>query len=184
MKNKMIFRFSLSDYKRITEHLAKAGEDESFIYALFSKATVDQTTIYLCNRLLIPDEQQLQNQSSVSIEPSRQYQAIAYTLAYELGLSIIDMHTHPFATKARFSSIDDYHGTRNAEYINQHFEDCSTMGMIVFGGGFDSFHARIWNRDNKCFDLVDRIEVLGSPTLILSNQKKSNVSDDSDAWCF
>lgn len=172
MKNETIFRISFGDYKAITAYLEKAGQDESLLFMLSSKTTVDGCTIYICNRILIPDEKQLQDQSSVSIEPGRQFQAVAYGLAFELGLSIIDIHTHPFTHQARFSSIDDYYGTKNAEYISQYFAESSTMGMIVFGRGFDNFEARIWDREENVFRPVNRIEILGSPTIILSDQNQ------------
>jgi len=123
--------------------------------------------------LLVPDNKQLRGQSRASIEPSRQYQTATYGLAYELRKSIIDIHTHPFTRNAFFSPIDNYHGTRNAEYITKKFPETSTMGMVVLGRGFDNFEARIWNRENMCFEPVNRIEILGSPTTILTNPKDS-----------
>lgn len=167
MKN--IIRLSTEDYKVMTKHLASAGKDESFIYGIFSKAKGNECTIYICSRLIIPDKNQLENQSSVSIVPSKKYQAIAYGIGYELGMSVIDIHTHPFTTNAKFSGIDNYHGTKNAMYITENFPETSTMGMIVFGKGFDNFEAHIWNKENKCFEPVNRIEILGSPTTILIN---------------
>lgn len=167
MKTKNIIRFSSEDYKAITTHLSRAGEDESFIYGLFSTAKTKESTVYICSRLMVPDEKQLKGQSRVSVEPDRQYQAITYGLAYELRKSIVDIHTHPFTRNARFSSIDDRHGTENAKYIAEKFPETSTMGMIVLGKGFDNFGARIWNRKGRCFEPVDRIEILGVPTTIL-----------------
>jgi len=173
MKTKNIIRFSTQDFDAITKHLSKAGEDESFIYGLFSVAKCKEGIVYICSRLLVPDNKQLRGQSRASIEPSRQYQTATYGLAYELRKSIIDIHTHPFTRNAFFSPIDNYHGTRNAEYITKKFPETSTMGMVVLGRGFDNFEARIWNRENMCFEPVNRIEILGSPTTILTNPKDS-----------
>lgn len=183
MMNKCpIFRFSYTDYTAIRTHLQKAGEDESLLFALFSKAVVEDHVIYLCSRLLLPDHRQLQNQTCVSIEPSREYQAIAYGLAYELGLSIADIHTHPFTRQARFSPIDDYHGTQNAEYIARHFPDDCSMGMIVFGKGFDNFEAGVWNREEAAFEPVRRIEIVGSPTFVLTETRDCPIDLKEDIY--
>ncbi|AQQ71396.1 Molybdopterin-synthase adenylyltransferase [Limihaloglobus sulfuriphilus] len=166
MKKKII-RFTTDYYKVLTNHLAESGSDESFIYGLFSRAMTNDCMTYICKQLVVPDREELKNQSSVSIEPDQVYQALVYSLAFDQGLSILDTHTHPFSTKARFSGIDNHHGMANASYISANFPKTTEMGMIVFGRGFDNFEARIWDRKNERFEPVNRIEVLGSPTMIL-----------------
>jgi len=173
MEKNNIIRFATEDFNTLINHLAKSGEDESFIFSLFSKARSQDCTIYICKQLLMPDDNELKNQSCVSIEPDQKYQAIAYGLAYDQGLSIFDTHTHPFSSDAHFSGIDDDHGIENAKYIAKNFPENTTMGMIVFGKGFNNFQARIWNRETKEFEPVNRIEVLGCPTKILTANKKA-----------
>ena len=172
MRNEKIIRFNTGDFRVLVKHLEKSGEDESFIYSLFSKAQSPGCAIYICKQLLLPDDNELKNQSCASIEPDRKYQAIAYGLAYDQSLSIFDTHTHPFSSNAHFSCIDDSYGIKNAKYIVKNFPEYTTMGMIVLGKGFDNFEARIWNRGTGKFEPVNRIEVLGSPTKILAINKK------------
>ena len=129
MKKQNVIRFSSNDFKTLKEHLRASGDKENFAYALCSKAQGRECDIYICNRLIIPDADDLRNQSCSSIEPSQECQAIACGLAYELGLFVVDIHTHPFSKKARFSAIDDHHGAQNAKYITENFPDGSTMGM-------------------------------------------------------
>jgi len=181
MKNNII-RFATEDFNVLINHLAKSGEDESFIFSLFSKAQSSDCTIYICKQLLLPDDNELKNQSCVSIEPDQKYQATAYRLAYDQGLSIIDTHTHPFTSNAHFSGIDDSYGIKNAKYIAKNFPEKTTMGMIVFGKGFDNFEARIWNKKKKRFDPINRIEVLGCPTKILLANKKATPLKDNDPY--
>lgn len=182
MKKEITIRMSFEDYKVITGHLAKAGKDESFIYCLFSKAIALNSTIYICRQLILPDVSELENQSGVSIEPSQAYQAAAYSLAYDQKMDIVDIHTHPFSRNARFSSIDDHYGTKNAQYIAANFPPDITMGMIVFGKGFDNFEAQIWNRGNDGFEPVHRIEILGVPTTILTSQNEPCISPKADPY--
>ncbi len=178
MRKNNVIRFATEDFNTLINHLAKSGEDESFVYSLFSKAQSPNCTIYICRQLLLPDDNELKNQSCVSIEPDQRYQAVAYGLAYDQGLSIFDTHTHPFSSNARFSSIDDSYGKKNAKYIAKNFPEKTTMGMIVFGKGFDNFEAQIWNRKKKRFEKASRIEVLGSPTTILTNNKSVPIKAD------
>lgn len=178
MRKQNVIRFGSNDFKALKEHLHASGDNESFAYALCSKAQGTECDIYICNRLIAPDADDLRNQSSASIEPTQECQAIAYGLAYELGLFVVDIHTHPFSKNAHFSSIDDHHGAQNAKYITENFPDGSTMGMLVLGKGFDNFEARIWNSENNCFDPVNRLEVLGAATDILTNQDRTIVQAD------
>ncbi len=173
MKKDTIIRFSRPDFEIKKKHLSKSGKDESFLYGLFSKAKGHDNDIYICKQLILPDDNELKNQSPVSIEPDQKYQSVAYSLAYGQGLTIIDSHTHPFSQNAGFSGIDNHHGTKNAKYISENFPESTTMGMIVFGEGFDNFEAQIWNRKKRKFESVNRIEILGTPTTILVNNKQS-----------
>jgi len=176
MKKKHVVRFAASDYDTLTNHLKKAGEDESFIYGLFSQADGADHTLYICRQLVLPDTGELENQSRVSIEPTRQYQAVSYGLAYDQQLTLFDIHTHPFSSNARFSSIDNHYGTQNARYIAKNFPKSVSAGMIVLGRGFDNFQAHIWNRETSRFTPINRIEILGSPTQILVDGSKSTVA--------
>lgn len=164
-------RIQTEDFNRITKHLASSGEDESFLYCLFTRTVNPASIIYLCRQILLPDKNDLENQTAVSIEPGQQYKATAYGLAYDLKTNIVDFHTHPFTRHARFSSIDDHYGAENAAYIAANFPDSTTMGMVVLGKGFDNFDAQVWNKETACFEKVTRLEILGVPTTLLVNQE-------------
>ncbi len=178
MKKRRIMRFSSNDYQTLKEHLAASGDDENFAYALCSKAEGSECDIYISSRLILPDADDLKKQSHVSVEPSQECQAIAYGLAHDLGLFVVDVHTHPFSKNAHFSSIDDHHGIQNAKYISENFPEGSTMGMLVLGQGFDNFEARIWNNERDCFEPANRLEILGAPTNILTNPSQSVIEPD------
>ncbi|MFC1781207.1 ThiF family adenylyltransferase [Planctomycetota bacterium] len=167
MKKKNIIRYSQADFEILQKHFKAAGENETQVFTLFSNAVSQKCNIYIANIQLIPDQNELQNQSPVSIEPLREFQATAYSLAYETGKSICDEHTHPFTQKPNFSSIDNHHGQKNAIYLSKYLPDSATMLMVVFGDGMKHFQAQVWNREESCFEPIDRLEVLGSPIQIL-----------------
>ncbi|MCF7955255.1 MAG: ThiF family adenylyltransferase [Phycisphaerae bacterium] len=166
-----IIRFSQKDFNALKEHLLSAGNLESQAFALCSKAKGAAFEILICDKLILPDAIDLRNQSQASVEPSQEHQAIVYGLACELGLCVVDIHTHPFSRIARFSPIDNYHGEKNARYLANNFPENSMMGMIVFGGDLEHFDAQIWNSEEAIFEPVQRLEILGYPTTILDSSE-------------
>jgi molybdopterin/thiamine biosynthesis adenylyltransferase len=178
MKKKNIIRYSQFDFEALKKHFKEAGENETQVFTLFSNAVTQSCNIYVANMHLIPEQKELRNQSPISIEPKREFQAIAYSLAYETGKSICDEHTHPFTQKPHFSSIDNNHGKKNAAYLSKYLPDTATMLMVVFGDGLKHFQAQVWNRKKSCFEPIDRLEVLGSPIKILEEDTIADVCDD------
>ncbi len=167
MKKMNIIRYSDADFEALNKHFQAAGRNETQVFSLFSLATSRRCNIFIANMHLLPDKNELKNQSSASVEPTRKFQAIAYGLAYETRKSVGDQHNHPFTDKPRFSSIDDHHGRKNALYLSEYLPDSATMIMVVFGEGLKHFQAQVWNRQEGCFEPVERLEVLGSPIEIL-----------------
>jgi len=178
MKKDNIIRYSQGDFETLGKHFEAAGANETQVFTLFSHAFSRRCNIYTAKIHLLPDQKELRNQSPVSIEPTRGFQAVAYGLAYEMGKSVGDQHDHPFTDKPHFSSVDDYHGKKNAAYLSEYLPGSATMLMVVFGEGLKHFQARVWNREKACFEPVERLEVLGSPTYILEERTIADVSGD------
>jgi molybdopterin/thiamine biosynthesis adenylyltransferase len=181
MKTSSIIRFNQKDYQALKAHLLSTGKNENQAFALCSRAKSLNCSILICNKLILPCQDDINNQTGASIEPTRKFQSIVYGLAYELGLDVVDIHTHPFCKEPRFSTTDDYYGTKNAEYITEHFSDTTTMGMVVFGKDLDCFEAKVWDRDKVCFEQIKRIEILGCPTQIISNRDETDMPKE-DAY--
>jgi molybdopterin/thiamine biosynthesis adenylyltransferase len=175
MDRKNVIRFCQGDFGVIAEHFQAAGKKESQVFALCSRATSRRCNIYICNRLIIPDANELRNQTSASVEPSKRLQAIVYGLAYETGSSIGDLHSHPFTDSPHFSSIDDHHGRKNARYLAEYLPDGATMIMVVFGKDLKEFECRVWDRERSCFEPAERLEILGSPTQILEAKPQLDI---------
>ena len=173
-----IIRFSQTDFSALEKHLVSAGNLESQAFALCSKTKGASCEILICNKLILPDTSDLRNQSPISVEPSPEHQSIVYGLACELGLCVLDIHTHPFCKIPHFSGIDNCHGEKNARYMADNFPENSMMGMIVFGKDIKHFDAQIWNSKQAIFEPVQRLEILGSPTRILNTLEVENIKHD------
>ncbi len=166
-----IVRFSQLQFEQLKDFLKSAGNDETMAYALCSMSKSPNTDVFICNKLIIPDENEISNQSGASIQPKKAFQANVRWIAYELGLTVIDIHTHPFSTKPCFSGIDTDYGKRNATDITQKFPEPATMGMIVFGEGIQHYDACIWNRRRRAFEEINRIEIHGSPITVIPKEQ-------------
>jgi len=131
MTRKNIIRYS-ADFDALERHFKAAGRNETQLFTLFSRAASRRCNIFIANMHILPDRKELRNQSPALIEPTREFQAIAYGLVYETGKIVGDQHNHPFTTKPWFSSIDNYHGRKNALYLSKYLPGSATTIMVVF----------------------------------------------------
>lgn len=180
MKKEIVVRFMQTHFAHMEKFLQKTeyNELEKQLFILHSYLEGPNERIYLAKMLLTPDPNEIEDQTGVSIAPTAIFQANCYGLADCLTLSPFDVHTHPFCEMPNLSSIDFHNGTKNAKYISTHLGKQSTMGMIVFGGTIRGFDGVVWNRDENRFEPIDRIEILGSPILILDNSNNDNICEN------
>ena len=170
MRKRNVIRILRGDFEVKKRHFAAAGDNESQTFTLYTRTTCPDCAIYIGRVNFVPDPKELRNQSSVSIEPAREFQAMVYGAAHYTGMDVGDEHTHQFTERPRFSGIDQHHGKKNAVYLSEHLPEPATMLMTVFGRGMKHFQAWAWNRETSCFEPVERLEIIGSPMEILSEQ--------------
>jgi molybdopterin/thiamine biosynthesis adenylyltransferase len=154
-------RFGRQLWEQLRSHLQQDPNVEQFAFALASQAATPGGKVLIVKDLLLPDEDDLQWQSAGGVTPTPSFQGYAYLLARELGLSIIDIHTHTHRGLPHFSSIDHAESEANAHYINQHFEPPITHGLIVFGNDVQSHDGMVLDRATRTYQPLDRIDVLG-----------------------
>ncbi len=167
MRKKIVLRMAGADFCTLKAALVADLSRECQAFALCSHGEGPEENIFIVNKLLIPDADDLTERSSVSVAPSREFQATVYGLARDLRASVFDFHTHPWTNTPSLSGIDSYHGEKNARYICARLGTPSTMGMVVWGGSLRGFDGRVWDPVDGQFDVLDQIEVLGTPVDIL-----------------
>jgi molybdopterin/thiamine biosynthesis adenylyltransferase len=163
MQYENVIRVLRTDFEAKRRHFEAAGNNESQTFTLYTRSIGPNSSIRLGRVHVVPDPKELRNQSSVSIEPTRELQTSVYCLAHQTGMDVGDEHTHPFTEVPCFSGIDDHHGTQNAIYLTKQLPEPATMLMTVFGRDMKHFQARVWNRQKERFEPVHRLEVIGSP---------------------
>ena len=166
-ESKTIFRITYEDFQILRQLRDEAGDKETQAFVLCSKAKGQSEVVFLASRIVTPGAKDLEEQSGASVIPTAQFQALAYGLAYDLGLSVFDVHTHPFADKAQLSAIDFHHGEKNGRCIAEEFPEGTVMGMVVFDSSMHSFDGQVWNNEAGKFQKINNLEILGSPIQIL-----------------
>ncbi len=178
MEKQHVVRVLRADFEAKRRYFEAAGDDESQTFTLFTRAIGSDSRIHIGRIHFVPDPKELRNQSSVSIEPAREFQTTVYCVAHQTGMDIGDEHTHPFTEMPHFSGIDDHHGRQNALYLSEHLPEPATMLMTVFGRGMKRFQAQVWNRKKKRFEPVQRFEIIGSPMEILCEEEQTRRTGD------
>jgi molybdopterin/thiamine biosynthesis adenylyltransferase len=178
MGKKHVLRIVQAAFEQLRKAFHANPQNESQAFCLCSIAETPEVRLYQVTNLILPEAPELANQSSVSVEPTREFQANVYGMANDLGRSVFDFHNHPWSENPHLSSIDLHHGTRNAKYVSGHFPSPSTMGMVVFGGSMRGFEGRVWDREAGCFRPIKEIEVLGSPMTILDGTPNGSLALD------
>ncbi len=111
-------------------------------------------------QLRLTEREELENQSSIEVRLKRQYVIKILEYARKNELSILDIHSHPFAKHAHFSGTDDKYGKDDAQWLAKKIEEgvfpSIEWGMIVVGQTSDQ--ARIWDRTHCEFVDVANIE--------------------------
>ncbi len=113
----------------------------------------------------MPDAGDLSHQTAAGVCPSPSFQYYLYDQAYRSGQTIVEFHTHPGPDRPHFSGIDESHAYPNAEYIAGKFPEPVTLALIVGNDRFDSFDGVVYDRHRQHFRQLDRLELLGRPTI-------------------
>ena len=118
MARKTTLRLSATVYAALRKAFAEGDpRDEKFAFVFGSRARGDNTDLHLGSGHLLPGPRDLARQGPGGVEPSREFQTLAYGLAEDLGVDVFDVHTHPFQKIPRFSSIDHRESERNADFV-------------------------------------------------------------------
>jgi molybdopterin-synthase adenylyltransferase len=157
-------RIMWKNFEPLRKHMASDPSCEQMGFALADPIRTAGGTIFLLDELILPDSQDLDEQSVAGVSPSDHFQRTVYRLAKKTGKSMIEFHTHPGGSAPHFSSTDEHHGKKNACYIAKNFPAPTTLGMIVGNNRFDVFDGVVFDREVGEFRQIDRFEILGLPT--------------------
>lgn len=148
----------------LNAHMRRDDRTEQMAFGLASQTQTEDGTVFLVDELLLPDREDLAQQSAGEVCPTRRFQSTVYLLAQRKKKSIVEFHTHPGSWCPRFSFTDERYGAENAEYIRAHLPEPSTLVMVVGNNRFDTFDAAVFDRHLGEFFSASRLEILGRVT--------------------
>ncbi len=173
-----VLRLTQNQWAQICDSIRNARQVEQFGFLLARRAVSHLgEDIFLGQKMIFAERRDMEVQSAGYARPGRKLQGLAYQLAYNGNLSIIDFHTHTHSGQPHFSSIDDHHGQMNAAYVTEHFPAQCQMGMVVLNQDATAYEGRIYDPKARRFDTLHRVELLGSPISCMPAPDKLTASD-------
>ncbi len=134
-------------------HLLGQGEREQLAFLLAAVAKGRGWLRLLVRHVLPVAPDDLARQSSTCLEVRPEFSQALLRRCYETGLSLIEVHSHPFARRhAAFSAIDLANEADKARYIAQKIPHIRHAAMVV---GHQSLDAHLWeDQEAVPIDLV------------------------------
>ncbi len=167
-------------FDRLASHLRQDPTNEQFAFALCSHAYTADGMVLIVQSLFFPGRKDLAKQSAGRVEPTREFQALVYSIAQDRNLSILDIHTHPHQAVPRFSSVDNIESARNAKYICARFPVPVTHAMLVFSSEADAHDAAVYDRSRQTFRAISYLEILGRDIEIRPRGKTGIATNNAD----
>lgn len=134
----------------LTNHIlgTKDVETHAFLFGAFLETKI------LIGRLWKTPPQMYDARSPVKVELKQNYIVQALEYARHNKFALIDVHSHPWANSAEFSSIDDKYGLENAAWVKQKSDDGVfpkvPWGMILVAGS-KRMTARVYDFKKESF---------------------------------
>ncbi len=165
-------------------HMRSDRSREQMAFALGKPAKTAAGTVFLVNDVILPDPEDLRDQTVAGVSPTDHLLKHVYWAALRSQSTIVEFHTHPGPGVPQFSSVDETHAHPNAEYIVHKFPEPVTLLMIVGNNRFDTFDGIVYDRYRGQFRQVDRFETLGRPIRFWSIGMKPSegLLDDHDRF--
>lgn len=126
----------------------KDVETHAFLFGSFSETKI------LIGRVWKTPADMYDSRSSVNVELKQDYIIRALEYARHNQFAVIDVHSHPWANSAEFSSIDDRYGLENATWVKRKYEEGVfprvPWGMVLVAGS-KSINARVFDFKRESF---------------------------------
>lgn len=109
------------------------------------EAAPDGREVFVVQDAMLADEDDLICSSLAQVRPSKDFVARVLAMAQQdmLVNAIIDVHTHPFAADAWFSSVDDADEQQFSQWLQETLGPQMGYASIVFSQ--QAYQARVWH---------------------------------------
>lgn len=159
-------RLATGAAKAFFEHMRNDPHREQMAFGLATHASTGDGTMFLVKEFVVPDSNDLADQTVASVCPTPAYQAYVYHLAEQSRRSLVEFHSHPGSEVPTFSGIDEANAHPNGKYIAERLPAPVTLVMLVGNNRFDAFDGVVYDRYQQQFRQLDQFEVLGRPSTL------------------
>lgn len=175
-----LIRFTSPMWNSLCDYLFHDENDprEQFVFALArAYRLLNDKILFLVTELLLPDNEFLECQSTSMIKPKKEFVKLAYTIARDNQLVVVDIHKHPRGVPGRFSSTDTEDDKVNGPGIHQSVG--TSLLSIVFDYECKEFESRFYHPEKDCFIEVPVIQIIGSRTWTFTGKNDISILDRS-----
>ena len=139
-------------------------ETKAFVFA--QSVQLDSRTQFLVREVVEVPADAYESRSAAQVVIREEYVARMLQHSYRHGLSLVDVHTHPWSERPTFSSIDDRTDQKRYSYTAEKmaahgFRDFR-HASVVFGLEM-SFDGRYWEPASCEIQRIERLRVIGLP---------------------
>ena len=158
MKGHIVFKYK--NWHKLTSYLFKDADNETAAYGLYKESTANSSQKLLVNEIIFPHNSDYLKRSSsmVAFEPKFTTDALQYCLNHNFHL--LDIHTHPWAKKVNFSSIDDRAAINTKIPYLKRYVGGVKICFIVFGKSPDVVQARFWDKYSDKLISIPKIVII------------------------
>ena len=156
-----------SDNKILYKHLLHNPNQENMAIAFCGVSKTKRKIILIVKEITCLQSEDLITHTRHGLEIKEDVYREILLKAKALELSIIVFHSHPFAEKAWFSSIDDSNDFLHAKFIKNNIPFIYYANVIVSQKGFK---ARLFDKRKEKFIEIDEVKIFGN----FSNLKNSS----------
>lgn len=141
-------------------HLSSRTDVESGAYAVFKISERDDCIKFLVTSVLIPNERDYLNRTSVGVSLTPKFTEKALQICELTQSHLLDLHNHPWASDVNFSGIDDREAIHTKVPYLAKYLPKTKIAFIVFGKSPMIAKARFWHKPATDLIEIERILVI------------------------
>jgi molybdopterin/thiamine biosynthesis adenylyltransferase len=157
--------FPTGTWSGLRSHLLGQGPEEQLAFLLAGTARGRGWMRLLVREILLvpPDAFDRQSATYLAVKPA--YSQAILRRCYQEALSLVEVHSHPFAgRKVTFSTTDQANDAVKFRYVAHKIPHVNHATMVV---GQRDLDAHLWDRRRRRAVPVDRVRLLGAPIVDL-----------------
>lgn len=181
MQREIIFPAGM--WPQLKSHLLGHGSDEQLAFLLAGVARGRGWLRLLVREMLPVPPEAFDRQTAVYLAVNRAFSQAVLRRCYEESLSLIEVHSHPFAWQnVAFSATDLANEAEKLRYVAQKIPHVYHATMVL---GQNDLDAHLWDRRRRCTVAIDRVRTLETPIIDLlptSHLERRREDDCPPLW--